>query len=127
MIVRFFVVPALLLFFFGEAANSKSLVDANFKLSRKQFSSGDDGNSNSDLGLLYQNVLSKSMYSKCRWYPSDSQYLSLKTKECGAYRGTVLAFSRLMLENDADKISAGVVNESHHLRFVDFGVGCDLL
>lgn len=108
--------------------SSASLIDAKFKLSRRQsYSNGLGSVSESEIHTLYKRFLSKSMYSRCRWLPSDSQYLSITSKKCGRLHGTILAFSRFMVEHDADKISEGVVNDNGHIRFVSFGDSCDFL
>lgn len=80
-----------------------------------------------EVGTLYKNFLSKSMYSRCRWLPSDSQYLAIASQRCGRAKGTFLAFSRFMTEHDADKISEGIINDSGFIRFLGFGHSCDLL
>jgi len=118
----FFTLGVLVLPFEGSAL---SLIDANFKLTRAQSKSRYEGSSN-EVGTLYKDVLSKSMYSRCRWYPSDSQYLALISQKCGRAKGTLFAFSRFMMEADAGRISSGVVNDDGHVRFVDFRDYCEI-
>ncbi len=104
---------------------SAGLIDAKFKLNKKLSSSQNDELSN-EVSTLYKEFLAKSMYSRCRWFPSDSQYLKIASEKCGNTKGTLLAFSRFMTEPDADKISAGLVNDHGHIRFLDFENTCDI-
>lgn len=112
------------LFFFSSLAQA-SLIDAKFKLTR-QLSAFRSTKSTNEIATLYKDFLSKSMYSRCRWFPSDSQYLAIVSQKCGRLRGTLLAFSRFMTEHDANNISEGIVNDEGHLRFLSFGQSCDL-
>jgi len=102
-----------------------SLIDANFKLhqqthrSSAQFSMAN--NTTNDVGSLYKNFLAKSMSSRCRWLPSDSQYMNLKTVKCGQARGTIFAFARFMNESNAADISKDIVSDNHYIRFLNFG------
>ena len=116
------VVLGLSFLCFGTRA---SLIDAKFKLSKKSSVSRLDQPVN-EIGILYKDFLAKSMYSRCRWFPSDSQYLAMISKKCGNTQATLLAFSRFMTEHDADKISEGIINDDGHLRFVDFKNTCDV-
>ncbi len=103
-----------------------SLIDARFKLSKKLKSPHVAASDTTEVGVLYKNVFAKSMYSKCRWYPSDSQYMAIHAKRCGATRGTLLAVARFMTEHDAVHVADEVVNDHNHIRFVDFGGSCEL-
>jgi putative component of membrane protein insertase Oxa1/YidC/SpoIIIJ protein YidD len=113
------------IFLLSKTADSASLIDAQFKLRRLtpnklQFSSANQ------VGDLYKNFLAKSMYSKCRWFPSDSEYMKITSRQCGQMKGTLLAFSRFMGEHDAYRISKQIVNDHEHIRFLNFGRDCDL-
>ena len=123
-LVRYVLAFGLLMIFAPQS--QASLIDAKYKLARK-LPSSHEGRTPNEVGNLYKKFLSKSMYSRCRWLPSDSQYLAISSKKCGPIRGTILAFSRFMTEHDADKLSAGVVNDTGRIRFLDFGDNCDLL
>lgn len=117
---------AFILLLFFSLPIKASFVDAKFKLSRKLSASQSAGSTN-EVATLYKDFLSKSIYSRCRWLPSDSQYLTMTSQKCGRLKGTLLAFSRFMTEHDADKISEGIVNDDGHIRFLSFGRNCDLL
>lgn len=123
--IQFYFMTLLCLSLACSTANA-SLIDAKYKLSRRLSLSGSHKSTN-EISTLYKDFLSKSMYSKCRWFPSDSQYLAISSQKCGRTRGTLLAFSRFMTESDADKISEGIVNDDGHIRFLGFGDNCELL
>lgn len=108
---------------FGGSLDASSLIDANFRLQRQLKIKAAPTN---PLGSLYRGALGKTMYSHCRWFPSDSQYLEIATLHCGAPRGTVLAISRFMREYDAHRITDQFVNDRGLLRFLDFGKSCDV-
>jgi len=76
------------------------------------------------LGTLYRKGLAQSMSTRCRWFPSDSEYLNLASRKCGFFWGTSMALGRFMLEADAYKLTADSVNDSDRIRFVDFEVNC---
>jgi putative component of membrane protein insertase Oxa1/YidC/SpoIIIJ protein YidD len=104
---------------------SASLIDENFKLIKSSATKSSYTQENA-VGNLYRGFLSKSMYSKCRWFPSDSEYLKLKSLECGQLRSTILAFARFMSENDASDLASEVLNDHGHIRFLNYKVGCEL-
>lgn len=105
---------------FNGSDSRASLIDSKFRMGRS-FSPARIVDSVNDVGFLYKKFLAKSMYSHCRWFPSDSQYMLIKSQECGSFRGTLLAFSRFMMEYDADKISKNIVNDHGYIRFLNFG------
>ena len=107
--------------FMTNAGSSASLIDANFKLSRKSIKVSYNSN---ELGHLYRGFLARSMYSRCHWLPSDSQYLNLATAQCGPVKGAVMAISRFMTEPDVSKINSNVVDDHGRIRFVDFEMNC---
>lgn len=108
----------------NSGATKASIIDANFKLGR-QTQSGNKVITANEVSTLYKGFLAKSMYSRCRWFPSDSEYMRIASIKCGAAKGTLLAFSRFMTEHDAYRIAEGMVNDNDHVRFLDFGHGCD--
>lgn len=108
------------------ASANASLIDARFKLARQQGQIGRREPPN-EVGSLYKNFLAKSMYSQCRWFPSDSEYMKIMSNKCGSARGTVLAFARFMSEHDAYRISEGLVNDHGRIRFLGFRNSCELL
>ena len=80
--------------------------------------------SNDIVRHFYKNYLAKTMFSRCDWYPSDSQYLNLVSRRCGQAIGLTLAVSRFMMEADANRISGSWVNDQGHLRFEWYGNYC---
>lgn len=104
-----------------DQAWSASRIDAQFKVGKLKGSLS----SKQEVSFLYKNVLARSMASRCRWYPSDSQYMNIVSRKCGSLRGTLFAFSRFMTEADAYRISSGSVIENQQLHFVDFPSDCD--
>jgi hypothetical protein len=46
----------------------------------------------------YRGVLSRSLFSRCRMYPSDSQLFDRRARACGAALAGVLGIARLYLE-----------------------------
>ena len=95
---------------------SRNLIDEKFKLGRQA-----EGKPlvKTEIEKIYKDVFAKSMYSKCQWLPSDSQYLKIKTTQCGQARGSFLAVGRFLAEADAALISEHAVNDQGRLRFVN--------
>ena len=105
------------------SATPTSLIDQKFKLGRYQNSLNHE---KTEIEKVYTDVFSKTMYSKCRWLPSDTQYLKIKTNSCGQARGSILAIGRFIMESDAFMISNETVNDNGHLGFVYSKAGCDV-
>ena len=118
--------PFLFLGLFLGSANA-SLIDANFKTQRALGTKASASvASSNEVHSLYRNVFSKTMYSKCRWFPSDSQFLAIKSKACGSATGTVLAFGRFMSEADAVMVGSEILNDHGHIRFYDLDSSCEV-
>jgi hypothetical protein len=47
---------------------------------------------------IYRNVVGRSLFSRCRMFPSDSEAFNLRAKACGPLRAVILGTSRLLLE-----------------------------
>lgn len=129
--LRAFFLKALLLcqlfivgILFSEPIFAASLIDAKFKLQRKQIKP--TVVTSNEIGVLYKDVLAKSMYSDCRWLPSDSQFMAIKSRQCGQGRGFVMAFSRFMTEHDANNFSKDIVVDNGRIHFINFGDGCEV-
>jgi hypothetical protein len=105
------------------AAYSRNLIDEKFKLGRQA-----EGKPlvKTEIEKIYKDVFAKSMYSKCQWLPSDSQYLEIKSKQCGQARGSLFAVGRFLAEADAALISEHAVNDRGRLRFVNLRESCDI-
>lgn len=123
---------AILLILGSQGSHSASLIDANFKQSRmlQPDRSREDTPRNAatnDIGVAYKSLFARSMYSACRWFPSDSEFLKISSQRCGPTRGTVLAFARFMSEHDAERISQGIVVDQNRIRFLGLSNDCNLL
>jgi hypothetical protein len=108
-----------------------SLIDAKFKIESQLMSESEKSkvnleSPNSMLGFLYKNLFAKSMYSKCRWLPSDSKYLNIKTSECGSGIATIKAVGRFLDEFDADMLTTEKIIDQGHMKFFDFDEGCNV-
>lgn len=73
---------------------------------------------------LYKTILSKTLSSRCKWFPSDSAYTSLMQKKCGALRGTIAGVSRFLTEEDAAYMGYPVVNIHNKLHYLDLPDAC---
>jgi putative component of membrane protein insertase Oxa1/YidC/SpoIIIJ protein YidD len=106
---------------FTNASLEASLIDANFKLS-KQITTRQNVKNN--LAEAYTTIFKQFLYSRCRWLPSDSDYLKIASRHCGVFKGTLFAIARFTNEYDAFLINSDIVNDHQHLRFVDFKFNC---
>ena len=70
---------------------------------------------------VYRNVLSRSLYSRCRMFPSDSELFDRRARTCGATVGAVLGASRLLLETEASPEILPVTFADGRLRWFDNG------
>lgn len=75
---------------------------------------------------VYRNGIAKTLYSQCKWFPSDSTYTSIAQKKCGVLTGTMLGFARFMNEQDAAYMGYPTVHFRNHLNFVDLPNECTL-
>ena len=105
-------------------AFSRNGLDEKFKLGRK----AEGGRAEkTEIEKIYKDFFAKSMYSKCQWFPSDSEFLKIKTKQCGQARGSLLAIGRFLAEPDASQISVHPINDRNRLRFVNLRESCEIL
>lgn len=109
-------------FFLSFSVFALSSIDARFKMSR----SGATTLNSNELTGLYRGVIARSLYSRCQWFPSDSEFMAWKSRECGPLKGTLFAFGRFMMESDASRLGSDTILESGRLRFVDFGGSCEI-
>lgn len=114
--------PMILLLLLSLPSYGASLIDAQFKLTRATWGAATH---RQEVGVLYKNLLARSISSRCRWFPSDSQYMNIVSRKCGSARGTLFAFARFMTEADAFRLGDGAVNDHNHTRFVDFKDDCE--
>ncbi len=68
-----------------------SALDQSYRLQRELQVS-----SQSSAVNLYREGLARTLYSRCKWFPSDSRYAQIAQNRCGAFRGGMMAFSRFM-------------------------------
>lgn len=73
---------------------------------------------------FYREGLAQTLYSHCRWFPSDSGYAQLAQNRCGSLKGGVMAFSRFLNESDATQLGYPVIINHGHLESVDFFNEC---
>ncbi len=107
---------------------ASSNIDAHFKIKAKSRRHQQRvlRSQDSDILILYQQFFAKSMYSKCRWFPSDSGYLKLKSLNCGSGVATLKSIGRFLDEFDADKLTLDTIVDQGHRKFFDFDEGCDV-
>jgi len=96
-----------------------SSLDQNYRLSRNLKSAPA-----SESVQTYRQVVAKTLYNRCKWFPSDSRYAQIAQKRCGNFQGGLMAFSRFLTEEDAVKQGYPIVNNSNHLESVDFPDEC---
>gem|GEM_PF-1894276 len=72
----------------------------------------------------YQKWVSPVLGSECKYYPSDSHYHVLVSRQCGPFTATAKSMSRFMLEYDAPKLGFPVVLKQGHLHYQDLPGGC---
>ncbi len=68
---------------------------------------------------LYRGGLSRSLYSRCKMFPSDSQAFDLRAASCGPLSLSVLAISRLLLEEEAGPEVLPITFAEGRLRWLD--------
>jgi hypothetical protein len=67
----------------------------------------------------YRDVLSKSIYSRCRMVPTDSEMFDILLKRCGVVRAVLRSSARLFLERAATPAYLRPVRIEGHLRWLD--------
>jgi len=75
---------------------------------------------------FYRKVVSKTLASQCKWFPSDSTYTSIMQKKCGVVPGTIQGFSRFMKEEDAARMGYPLVEVNNKINFLDIPNDCSL-
>ena len=68
---------------------------------------------------IYQNLLTRSLYSRCAMFPSDSQLFDERARDCGAVTAAVLGISRLFLEEEASPEILPPLFADRRLRWLD--------
>lgn len=101
------------------AGQPLSGLDQKYKLKKKLIAAPAEGSV-----LAYQNIFALTLYSNCKWYPSDSNFAQVAQKKCGTLRGGLMAFSRFLMEEDAVRMGYPLVIYENHLESVDFPDEC---
>ena len=81
-------------------------------------------NTNTISVQLYRNVLSKTLFSDCKWFPSDSAYTQRAQNKCGPLKGALMGIARFMVESDAAQMGYPLVLVDHKIHFKDFPNEC---
>jgi hypothetical protein len=72
---------------------------------------------------VYRNVVGRSLFSRCRMYPSDSEAFNLRAKACGPLRAVLLGTSRLLLEEAGHPTFMHPMTAEGRVRWLDIPSG----
>jgi hypothetical protein len=67
----------------------------------------------------YRDVLSKSIFSRCRMVPSDSEMFDILLRRCGVVRAVMRSSARLLLERAATPAYLRPVRLGGRLHWID--------
>jgi hypothetical protein len=68
---------------------------------------------------VYRDFLARSMFSRCRMIPTDSQLFDLRARRCGSVPAAVLGWSRMLLEVEATPATVRPALLDGHLGWFD--------
>ena len=68
---------------------------------------------------VYQNLLARSLYARCRMLPSDSELFDRRAHDCGGLTAAVLGISRLYLEVEASPQVLPATFAEGRMRWLD--------
>ena len=68
---------------------------------------------------VYRGLLARSLYSRCKMFPSDSQVFDLRAPACGSLGAAVLGMARLFLEEEASPKILPVTFADGRIRWWD--------
>lgn len=74
---------------------------------------------------LYRQFLSRSMWSRCRWLPSDSNYFRRVRRSCGPAFAAFLSAARILAEPDSARLGKHVVVYGRRVRWIDLAPRCE--
>jgi len=74
---------------------------------------------------VYRDLLARSLYSRCRMWPTDSVAFDVHARRCGALSATVHAAARLLLEREARPEYLAPVALEGRIRWLDLPTSCD--
>ena len=69
--------------------------------------------------VVYQDLLSRSLFARCRMMPTDSQLFDHRARRCGGLSAVVLGISRLFLEASATPRFLRPLTLDGRLRWLD--------
>jgi hypothetical protein len=72
---------------------------------------------------VYRNILSQSIFSQCRMFPSDSELYDLRAARCGAAPAAVMGISRVLLEVTASSQVLPALIVGGRVRWLDLPPG----
>ena len=72
---------------------------------------------------IYRNVVGRSLFSRCRMLPSDSEAFNLRARACGPLRAVILGTSRLLLEEAAHPTFMTPMIAEGRVRWLDIPSG----
>ena len=72
----------------------------------------------------YRSFVAPSLFTRCKWYPSDSQFAMVLQNKCGSIHGGIAAFARFSYEEDASRMGYGIFNDKGQIKYVDMPASC---
>ena len=74
---------------------------------------------------VYRELFARSLGSRCRMFPTDSQLFAMRARACGAGLATLFGFARLFLEVEASTALPAPFVADGRLRWLDLPVAGD--
>lgn len=102
-----------------------STLDSQYKLKQLAHSQKQK-NTKSPTVSLYQQILRPSLYSKCDYYPSDSQYSQILSQRCGTVSSLFKTFDRFLREPDASHFGLSMVTPLNETHFLHLPTDCEI-
>lgn len=95
-------------------------IDQDYKLGRS-FSKNALKNPKSPGTSFYQSVLSKTLGSRCKMYPSDSAYNQVLAQKCPKWRAALKSMDRFYLEPNAQTAGLNTIVKDgiYHVQLPD--------
>ncbi len=102
-----------------------STLDSQYKLKQLAHSQKQK-NTKSPTVSLYQQILRPSLFSKCDYYPSDSQYSQILSQRCGTVSSLFKTFDRFLREPDASHFGLSMVTPLNETYFLHLPTDCEI-
>ncbi len=99
-------------------------IDSQYRLKNTQLTSR---NAASSTVNIYQSVVSRTLASECKYFPSDSAYSQIISKKCGSFHSLMKTFDRFLRESDVAFLGSAMIPTGHKYRFLDIPEDCDYL